>query len=445
MSIYKFTDTNGSNKNYKYKVLVYPNITFQKDLEKDSYVVVLCNIIKEMSKIRDDIHWTIFSPEHINSLDFENTKQLILPLPTYPNAMRLHFDQKRIIKELDFRNNDYDIVYSHLPEHTLQLKNVFLNETNIEPKFIGYTHWTEFPEITNYAATVMDINFLGLLAMDKCGINTQGQKNLVIKNAKTHFNDDVVNKLDEILEPQYLGWEIPKYDKQTTDKKIIVFNHRPHTYKNYPWFLQQIDKLWKVRKDFEVWVPLADKIEREYMTNDKYDRFGYFSKLSSCHVGVCCKQKYGGWAISATDGMSVGVPYMFSDDDYYHELADFAGVFYSDENQFLEKLELILDDEETRKQYSDKALKRFEQGKWENSIYQFNNMFNETIDSLPTLKSDTDTYKKVVDFIHKKGSVSKADILNFLNWGVRISFSGYRNRLRKEPTIKFTKNRYEVK
>ena len=445
MSIYKFTDTNGSNKNYKYKVLVYPNITFQKDLEKDSYVVVLCNIIKEMNKIRDDIHWTIFSPEHINSLDFENTKQLILPLPTYPNAMRLHFDQKRIIKELDFRNNDYDIVYSHLPEHTLQLKNVFLNETNIEPKFIGYTHWTEFPEITNYAATVMDINFLGLLAMDKCGINTQGQKNLVIKNAKTHFNDDVVNKLDEILEPQYLGWEIPKYDKQTTDKKIIVFNHRPHTYKNYPWFLQQIDKLWKVRKDFEVWVPLADKIEREYMTNDKYDRFGYFSKLSSCHVGVCCKQKYGGWAISATDGMSVGVPYMFSDDDYYHELADFAGVFYSDENQFLEKLELILDDEETRKQYSDKALKRFEQGKWENSIYQFNNMFNETIDSLPTLKSDTDTYKKVVDFIHKKGSVSKADILNFLNWGVRISFSGYRNRLRQEPTIKFTKDRYEVK
>ena len=40
------------DKEYKYKVLVYPNITFQKDLEKDSYVVVLGNIIKEMNKIR---------------------------------------------------------------------------------------------------------------------------------------------------------------------------------------------------------------------------------------------------------------------------------------------------------------------------------------------------------------------------------------------------------
>ena len=443
MSIYKFTDSSDNNKTYNYKILVYPNITFQKDLEKDSYVVVLGNIIRELNKIRDDIHWTILSPQHIESLDLENTEQLILPLPSYPNAMRLHFDQKTIIKAIDFRKNDFDIVYSHLPEHTLQLKNVFLNETNIEPKFIGYTHWTEFPEITNYAATVMDINFLGLLEMDKCGVNTQGQKNLILKNAKTHFNDDVVNRLDEILEPQYLGWEIPKYEKETTAKKIIVFNHRPHAYKNYPWFLEQMDKLWKIRKDFEVWVPLAESKEREYMTIDKYDRKGYFSKLSSCYVGVCAKQKYSGWAISATDGMSVGVPYLFSDDDYYHELANDAGLYYND-NEFVDKIDNLLDMENLRNEWADKSLKRFEQSKWENAIIPFNIMINDTIKNLPMLKNDTDTYKKVVDFIHRKRSVTKKDILNMLNWGVRISFSGYRNRLRTEPTIRFTKNRYEV-
>ena len=444
MNIFQFTDTKDNDKEYKYKILVYPNITFQKDLEKDSYVVVLGNIIKELNKIRDDIHWTIFSPEYINSLDFENTKQLMLPLPTYPNAMRLHFDQKRIINEIDFRYNDYDIVYSHLPEHTLQLKNVFGNETNIEPRFIGYTHWTEFPEITNYKETVMDINFLGLLAMDKCGINTQGQKNLILKNAKTHFNDDVVNRLDEILEPQYLGWEIPKYEKQTTAKKIIVFNHRPHTYKNYPWFLEQMDKLWEQRQDFEVWVPLTDSVTKPYMTNDKYERVGYFSKLSSCYVGVCAKQKYSGWAISATDGMSVGVPYLFSDDGYYRELANGSGIYYGNDNDFNQCINKLLDDKNLRDKWSKKSLQRFEQGKWGNAIHQFNNMINGAISKLPTLKNDTDTYKSVVDYIHKRKSVSKSDILNFLNWGVRISFSGYRNRLRNEQTIKFTKDRYEV-
>ena len=445
MSIYQFTDSKNNDKEYKYRILVYPNITYQKDLEKDSYVVVLGNIIKELSQIRDDIHWTIFSPEHIDSLHFENTNQLILPLPSYPNAMRLHFDQKTIIKALDWRNNDFDIVYSHLPEHTLQLKNVLLNETDIEPKFIGYTHWTEFPEITNYKATVMDINFLGLLAMDKCGINTQGQKDLILKNAKKHFNDDVITKLDKILEPQYLGWEIPKYDKQTTDKKIIVFNHRAHTYKNYPWFLKQMDKLWEQRQDFEVWVPLADSNEgREYLTNDRYERDGYFSKLSSCYIGICGKQNYAGWAISATDGMSVGVPYLFLDDGYYHELAGDAGYYFKTDLDFQKSLNHLLDSEKVRNIWSKKALNRFEQGKWKNAILPFNKMINDTIQNMDIIKNETDTYKRILDFIHKKKSVTKKDILNMLNWGVRISFSGYRNRLRTEPTIRFTKNRYEV-
>ena len=444
MNIYKFTGSEDNNKEYKYKILVYPNITFQKDLEKDSYVVVLGNIIRELNKIRDDIYWTIISPRQIDSLDFDNTEQIILPLPSYPNAMRTHFDFKTIIREIDWKKKHYDIVYTHLPEHALQLKNLLYNNTNINPSFIGYTHWTEFPEITNYEMTMMDVNLLGILEMERCGINTQGQKNLVIKNAKTHFNDDVVNKLDEILKPQYLGWEIPKYDKQSSDKKIIVFNHRPHKYKNYDWFLKQMDRLWEHRQDFEVWVPLTDTVTKPYMTNDKYDRFGYFSKLSSCYIGVSCKQRYGGWAVSSTDGMSVGVPYMFSDDDYYHELANGAGIYYKNEDEFFKKINNILDNKELRDEWSNKSLERFEQGKWETAIHQFNNMLNETIDKLPTLKNDTDSYKRILNFIHKKKSVSKEDILDYLNWGVRISFTSYRNRLRLEDTIKFTKNRYEV-
>ena len=113
MSINKFIESD--DKEYKYNILVYPNITYQKDLEKDSYVVVLGNIIRELNKIRDDIYWTIISPRQIDSLDFDNTEQIILPLPWYPNAMRTHFDFKTIIREIDWKKKHYDIVWTHLP------------------------------------------------------------------------------------------------------------------------------------------------------------------------------------------------------------------------------------------------------------------------------------------------------------------------------------------
>ena len=444
MNLNNFIDVKDNDKEYGYNILVYPNITYQKDLEKDSYVVVLCNIIKELNKIRDDIYWTIISPRQIDSLDFDNTEQIILPLPSYPNAMRTHFDFKTIMREIDWKKKHYDIVYTHLPEHALQLKNLFYNNTNINPKFIGYTHWTEFPEITNYEMTMMDVNFLGLLEMERCGINTQAQKELILKNAKKKFNKESLIRLDEIIVPQYLGWEIPKYEKQTTDKKIIVYNHRPHTYKNWPWVLKQMDKLWEDRQDFELWMPLADSKERDYMTIDKYDRFGYFSKLSSCYAGICAKQKYGGWAISATDGMSVGVPYMYSDDGYYHELADSAGIYYKDEEEFSNKLNDILDDNESRQYWSDASLERFEQGKWEKAILQIDDMINYTTDNFDIIGDKSESYKKILDYIHQKKSVSKKDILEYMGWGVRISFTPYRNKLRLEDTIKFTKNRYEV-
>ena len=81
--------------------------------------------------------------------------------------------------------------------------------------------------------------------------------------------------------------------------------------------------------------------------------------------------------------------------------------------------------------------------KWSNRVLKWFDGWKH-LDDLKVM-SDTESYKKMVDYIHKMKSVSKKQLLEHMGWGVRISFSEYRNRLRLEDTIKFTKNRYEVK
>jgi glycosyltransferase involved in cell wall biosynthesis len=441
-----FFEETSDDQEYKHKILVYPNITFQSDLEKDSFIVVIGNIIKNLALARDDLFWTLILPKSVPSLQLDNTEQLFYGYPSYPNSMRCHFDFDEIMKLVQWKKNDYDIVYSHLPEHTLQLKNLFYNTTNCKPVFIGYTHWSEFPEITNYEQTLLDVNLLGLSEMVECGVNTIGQKNLILKNAKTNFNDKFVEKLDEIVQPHYLGWEIPQYDRKLIHKiKVIAFNHRPHEYKSYPWFLKMMDKLWETRTDFRVWVPLADKAERDYMyVGNNKTRHEYLNHLAGCWFGVSGKQKYAGWAISATDGMSVGVPYLFADADYYHELAGDAGTYFGDDEDFLIEANCLLDSEGDRQVMSTLSMDRFSENTWDKSIDQFNKLIDKAADNYDIIREPTESFMKMVEFIENKGSVSKQQLLEYMGWGVRINFTPYRNRLRQHPNIIFKKGRYEA-
>src|SRR3990170_6055455 len=118
---------------YKYKFFVYPNITLLKDIEKDSYIEVIRNVIRVLNNRRSDIHFTLLLPKYVESLKVPNVDQQIYPVPKDSNAMRTHFDYGALHDIVNWQCTDYDVVYSHLPEHTLQLANLFGNQTNIAP------------------------------------------------------------------------------------------------------------------------------------------------------------------------------------------------------------------------------------------------------------------------------------------------------------------------
>ena len=435
MNINAFTLDPYESEQYDYKVLIYGNYTYRKNLEADSLVEVLRRVIPFMSK-RWKIHFTLLTPEFIKSLDFINVEQRIYELPTYINQMRTHFNSIEFLKIIDWQRNDWDLIYTHLPEHTNQIVNSIYNNTNIYPNIIGYSHWFELPENVQYLKTMLDANINGILQMSECGVNSKWLKELLLTHAETIYNKEIINKLDKIIQPHYLGVDRVEQRKEYKDK-TVVFNHRDAGYTGWEWFVKVVDEIWKTRQDFKVYTTLA-QVDREW--NIKVDLTGreeYMQFLSQVKFGVATFQTYSAWSISTTDGLSVGVPYLLPNKLCYPEMvtADYP-YLYNDKADFIQKFNEMLDADT---QYDTTQIAK--DMLWEERIDNWFNGWNNIFDGVK--RAECEGLQKIVSFIQNKKVVTKLDILKELNWGVRIKWTPYRNALRDNKNIRFTKKGYE--
>ena len=439
----KFFDVD-EDKEYKYKILVYPNITYKRELEKDSYIVVLKNVIEVMNKLRNDIHWTVLLPHFTPSLNkFENVNVLIYDLPSYPNAMRTHFNFYEFNKLIDWPNNDYDIIYSHLPEHTLQLSNYFFNNTNITPKIIGYCHWFEVDENTGYDKRMLMHNIAGVLEMEEMGVNSVWLKEHLLNKVKNIYSQSTLDKLNRIIQPHYLGVDEvdTNIDPDAIRHNSIIFNHRPNNYTGFHWFVQMMDSIWKERQDFTVYFTLADVDKPWAKKININSRSEYLAFLKTMYIGIGTFEQYSAWSIAATDGLSHGVPYILPNKLVYPEmLGDKYPLLFNDRKHFKELLLQLLDGSNLRTKTYDWIVENINDFTWNNRVKRW--FKNWDIFEFKTV-ARTESYEKIVKFIKNDSSVSKSDILNHMGWGIRIPFSLYRNLLRNEPNIRFTKDRYE--
>ena len=449
-------------KEYKYRVLVYPNITKKyNEIMKDSYIVLIPKVLRAITKINPSIHFTILNPIHLFELDeMKNVKQLIYnqKFSSNNNEMRtsFFFDGGVFMDVLNYEENDFDIVYSHLPEHTLQISNLLFNQTHSVPKVIGYSHWFDF---NNSSVKNMSIqNFAGLLEMETCGVNSDWLKSQVMKQAKKYFNDKVLDKLDGIIQTHQLGVDSVDFKEPTFPKiKKIAFNHRGQSYMGFQFFVDAMELLWERRKDFKVITFQKDancsKYEwADYQSPFQLNREDYFKELQSCYVGVGCfdaSKGSGGasWSIGVTDGLSLGVPYILPNKYVWPQLMgdDYPMLFnHGDINSFVDMIDKSFSDEKFYKS----AIKKFQpivkKMGWNKQVknwMDWDELLNPT--TFPMVGEDTKTYKNVLALIKKRGRVSKKQLIGELNWGKQFKFGRYRNRLRLDDKIRFTNDGYE--
>ena len=343
------------------KVLVIPNITNSSNIDKDSFVDVIHNHIKALEPY-GDYFWNILMPtgKISKKLNLPNVKQHQVDIPGDMMNQR-SFPSHKLINLL--KDIDYDVIYSHLPDWP----QVGRYKKSMNTKIVGYCHWWEMkscngPDNREGKAKWLwlPIEILGVSQMDVCYLNTQDQKNRVLEEARDTFNEEFVQKLDDILKVWNLGVPQDKIVDGIKESKdnIIVFNHRAAAYKGYPKFIELMKEYREQRDDFTVWIPqLKGDAPYSWIDNTKVPKHEYYQRLQNCKVGVQMKQTNYGWSVSGTDCMMNGTPMIWHDSDCYHEINP-DGMFFKTKKEFFQHLDNILDNDTFRQEQDNMSLQR---------------------------------------------------------------------------------------
>jgi hypothetical protein len=349
------------------KVLVIPNYTNfgAKDINRDSFLLVFKSFL-DNTEIGKTWEWVLPYPSDnmpgiINWIDYPNVKlRLMGKVDSFPPKMRVDYPHRFFDKLLDEGN--FNMVWSHLPEWTHEFKITRIyNKTQ---PIIGYCHWWEIPDNGARDDNSFWRNIRGMLDMKVCGVNSEWVKQLVLKRAGEVFQPHIIEKLDKIIQPWYLGCDTATPSNGFTPK-TVVFNHRDNVYTGSEWFFETMDELWKERQDFQVWTTLKDMGKPYTKYIGHADRDVYMNQLSQAHFGVGCFQKYSAWSMSTTDGLSRGVPYLLPDGMCYPEMVgNEYPLLYKTKQEFKEKVVKLFDGEIERPNVTEIAQSLL----WENQL-----------------------------------------------------------------------------
>lgn len=430
------------------EVLVYPNITYARNLEADSFVCDLRALLPRLGKALPGYVFTLMLPGRVASLDLPNVKQVDWPLPTYPNAMRCHFDVPRFLQIVDAKHRSWDLVWSHLPEQTLAIRNAIGNLTDERPPIVGYSHWVEIPELNTLYADTFPAWLAGALQMRSLGVTTGAMKATILSRADVYLSEIALNDLDNIVRPMYLGVEAPPAGVRIPDERdrgLLVWNHRPHSYTGWPSVVEALDELWTRRQDFRVVCSLDDSQVAGKpwgvpsglpAPGTQHYRRAYFELLSRAWAGLPRLNSHWTWPVAIADGMAAGMPYVVPRDFY-------AGEVFPEDYPFLYggsgkragielvwALERMLDAPPALHQTAVYASVEAAAGtSWDARVEPFVDQLRDAAEStVPAWKSTKYADLKPI----AEAGATKRQLKHAMGWGNGIPWTPYRARLRAE-------------
>ena len=121
------------------------------------------------------------------------------------------------------------------------------------------------------------------------------------------------------------------------------------------------------------------------------------------------------------------------DAGYYHELYE-QGDFFEDDDDVFMLLNTYLNDPDYR---NEEHLKLDWVGTrlvYKDEVVNMNQYMDDLLADQKVM-GDSDKFNEIVHYIRKRGSVTKVELMEWLNWGRGIKWSPYRRALMEHPNI----------
>ena len=439
------------------RILIYPFINDLNNPERDIYLCFMRKLILSLKLTEFDIFWYLIIPKVSNDkfsvtkkikrmFRLKNVKQLsLLANKNYHIETGLNFLE---MKKISWRDYSIDIVMTNLPEQNVYLRKYFSQFTNINPVFISFFNWHDFPVNFNENDTGI-VNLTSFLMMDRCFVNTLIDKDTLIEKTVKLFNVNTVRKINEkikVFSYPSLPIESKNYSNfDSSPLRIIVFNHKPENERSFPLFCASIEELWMKRKDFRVWVPNYQKrrVPFEWMMTDIPINTvqDYYYGLKRCYIGVSPRQIQANWKISTVDGLLCGLPYILYDSDYYKHLNPNADR-YKNRRQLNKHLEFYLDNIDYRNNKAKEALS------YVHDNFLFSSVVKEISKDIDRLYANqkkliSSKSRDICELIKKEKRISQREILRRTGWDAKTKFNQYRIYLLSDKNIKEEKDNWK--
>lgn len=418
------------------RILLYEGAVSTQKLNACSSMVLFKNFIHYSNKKRN-WQYHFFYPK-------DSKHQHTIPFPELdrPNIhnyshqspgswYRWHFNANSIKDQVNMFDTDFDAIFTNDVETAPHFNELFNRRWHFNIPILAYWDWVELPEsggnLNNFA-----VQLASVLTTTKTGVNSQWQKDIILKYAKNYFNAETIKILDEKIQPLYIGIEydeITKYPGCHTDDKIfrILWNHRISPQTGFDKFINQMDKVYKDYQNIQVMItnPVSKGTvkERPYITEFRdLNRALYFSLVGSCHVGVGYFQNYSAWSMAITDVIGHDKPVLVPNDFAFPEMLgkDYPYLFTDD---FQQKLMSLIENY-PRLDFMETYSKKHD---WNNRIDDWIS-FIET--SFNTDEKNISNGRNVLEIVKKRETISKRDLVqNIMKFGYIIKWTPFRNYL----------------